>query len=289
MMRAGFVSIIGRPNTGKSTLLNKILKINLSAVSPKAQTTRARVQGIYMDDESQIIFYDTPGMISAENKMENQMVGDIRQSISDSDMVLYLVDDYNFSERIPQIEHIRAPLIVCLNKIDKIDDGRRQLISDVLSEEYPDAKKTFISAMTGEGIDELISVLKTMLPHENAFYPEDMITDKPERFFAAEYIREQIFKMYGAEIPYSCGVIIEDFTERDNRKVYVRANIYVERDSQKAILIGAKGLKIKQVGVEARLRIEELIEKPVFLELNVKVNKNWKENPIMIKRMWEGT
>lgn len=288
MMRSGFVSIIGRPNTGKSTLLNKIMKINLSAVSPKAQTTRARVQGIFMDTDSQIIFYDTPGLISAENKMESQMVTDIRQSISDSDIVLYLVDDYNYSERVFQVENIKVPLIVCLNKIDKIDDGRRETISTVLSEEYPDAKKSFISALKGDGVDELIEMLKSMLPHENAFYPEDMITEKPERFFAAEYIREQIFRMYGAEIPYSCGVIIEDFVERENRKVYIRANIYVERDSQKAILIGAKGVKIKQLGTASRQKIEELIERPVYLELNVKVNKNWKENPIMLKRMWEG-
>ncbi len=284
-MKAGYVSIIGKPNTGKSTLLNSILGQKLSAVTHKAQTTRSRILGIYMDSDSQIIFYDTPGIIDSRNRLEELMVKDIKQSVSDADILLMMVDDKNYAFK-PDIFRSAKPSAIVLNKIDRMSELKLNEISDYLRNEYPEIPLLCISAMEKTNIESLLAFIKERLPYDHAFYPEDIITDKPEKFFVAEFIREKLFELYGAEIPYSCGIVLEEFKERDKGKTYIKAVIYVERDSQKAIMIGSRGSKIKQLGSEARMAVELFLDREIYLEIHVKVRKNWKDNTLLLSRMW---
>lgn len=282
-MKSGYVSIIGRPNTGKSTLLNALLNQKISAVTHKAQTTRSRILGIYMDDESQIIFYDTPGMIDSKNKMEELMLRDIKQSVNDADILLIMVDDRNYMD-VPKMPPGNKPVAVILNKIDRMEGTDAAIAS--INERFPDTEVIGISALKGLNLEQLLQFIKSHLPYDHAFYPEDVITDKPEKFFVAEFIRESLFELYGAEIPYSSGIVIEEFKEREKGKTYIKAYIYVERDSQKAILIGSRGTKVKQLGTQARTSIETFLDREVYLEIHVKVRRNWKDNTLLLNRMW---
>lgn len=284
-MKAGYVSIIGKPNTGKSTLLNSLLKVKLSAVSPKAQTTRASIQGIYMDDDSQIIFYDTPGFLKSKNAMEDWMLRDIRESIKSSDIVLFLFDDRNYKDVMEIETDPRQRRMAALNKTDKITDEERERIIGLLKERFEEVIP--ISAIKGTNLDILIERIKPYLPYDNAFYPEEILTEKPERFFVAEFVRQSVFELYGDELPYSTGIIVDEFTERDGRKDYIRVKLLVERDSQKGIIIGERGGKIKELGVRSRAMVEEFLGRSVYLEIFVKVEKNWKDNKGLLKRMWE--
>lgn len=284
-MKAGYVSIIGKPNTGKSTLLNSLLKVKLSAVSPKAQTTRASIQGIYMDDDSQIIFYDTPGFLKSKNAMEDWMLRDIRESIKSSDIVLFLFDDRNYKDVMEIETDPRQRRMAALNKTDKITDEERERIISLLKERFEEVIP--ISAIKGTNLDILIERIKPYLPYDNAFYPEEILTEKPERFFVAEFVRQSVFELYGDELPYSTGIIVDEFTERDGRKDYIRVKLLVERDSQKGIIIGERGGKIKELGVRSRAMVEEFLGRSVYLEIFVKVEKNWKDNKGLLKRMWE--
>ncbi|MGE3063641.1 MAG: GTPase Era [bacterium] len=285
MMKSGYVSIIGRPNTGKSTLLNALLQFKLSAVSPKAQTTRSSIQGIYMDDDSQIIFYDTPGFLKTRNMLDEWMLRDINESIKSSDIILFLYDMKNYKEifefHLSQNQHS----IAVLNKTDRISSEEAASIEISLKERFENV--VLISALEKRNLDGLIQKIKLYLPHDNLFYPEDIITEKPERFFVAEFVRQAVFEIYGDEVPYSTGIIVDEFTEKENRKDYIRVKLLVERDSQKGILIGEKGSAIKEVGVRSRKMIEEFLGRSVFLEIFVKVEKGWKDNKGLLKRMWE--
>lgn len=285
MMKSGYVSIIGRPNTGKSTLLNALLDFKLSAVSPKAQTTRASIQGIYMDDESQIIFYDTPGFLKTKNMLDEWMLRDINESIKSSDVILFLYDMKNYKEIFEfQLSKNQRPIAV-LNKTDRISEEEAKMIERALKERFDDV--VLISALNKVNLDKLIENIKKYLPHDNLFYPEDIITEKPERFFVAEFVRQAVFEIYGEEVPYSTGIIVDEFTEKANRKDYIRVKLLVERDSQKGILIGERGAAIKEVGVRSRKMIEEFLGRNVFLEIFVKVEKGWKDNKGLLRRMWE--
>jgi GTP-binding protein Era len=286
-MKSGYVSIIGRPNTGKSTLLNQLLKFKLSAVSHKAQTTRASIQGIYMDDDSQIIFYDTPGFLKTKNMLEEWMLRDIKESVKSADIVLFLFEERNYKERFEINLSPNQHSIAVLNKIDRISAQEGEIIEKELKESFEDV--ILISALNNMNLDILVNTIKKYLPHDNLFYPEDIITEKPERFFVSEFVRQSIFEIYGDEVPYSTGIIVDEFTEKPDRKDYIRVKLLVERDSQKGILIGEKGRALKEVGVRSRRMIEEFLGRDVFLEIFVKVEKGWKDNKGLLKRMWEQT
>ncbi|MDI6782343.1 MAG: GTPase Era [bacterium] len=274
---SGYVGIIGRPNVGKSTLLNAFLGEKISIVTPKPQTTRHRIMGILTQKDCQMIFLDTPGILEPHYQLHQNMVKCAYRVLDEADVIVFMIEPamlQGMEMRI--IEHLtscKKPKLLVINKIDTIQkDTLLPLIEsyakmNVFQEIIP------ISALKLKEIDSLLKAIKTSLPEGEPFYPEDVITDRPERFFAAEIIREKIFKYYQEEIPYSTTVVIEEFKER-KPKDYIQGIIYVERESQEGILIGG----IKKVAIEARKDIEELIGREVFLELWVKTRKNWRKS-----------
>ena len=279
-MKAGYAAIAGRPNVGKSTLLNAMLGTKLSIVSRKPQTTRQRVLGIDNGEGHQIIFLDTPGLLEPKYRMQTRMLKIARDSIQEADLLLFLLDvteGLQEGDTALLATHTHKAIIV-LNKIDLVKkEFLLGFIAQVnaatgIDEIYP------ISALTGFGVEELRRGIIERLPADHAFYPPEAITDQPEQFFVAEIIREKIFEQYGAEIPYSTAVIIDDFIEKEGRKDVIRATIWVERDSQKAIIIGQGGGKLKSIGSQARKDIEAFLQRPVFLELWVKVKQKWRKN-----------
>ncbi|MGA2299004.1 MAG: GTPase Era [FCB group bacterium] len=290
--KAGTVVIVGMPNVGKSTLLNAALGTKLSIVTPKPQTTRKRVLGILTNDDNQIIFIDTPGHIKPKYELHRTMIGYISDSIAYSEIVLVLIDINSFNngetlfsdEFIFLLKNCGKPIILCINKIDLLKN-----IKEVLPFIAESAKlKLFneivpVSALKNIGIDELIKVLKNYLPESPFLYDAELISTQNERFFVAEIIRENIFNSYGDEIPFSTEVEISEFKERENGKWYISADIIIERDSQKKIIIGEKGSKIKSVGERARADIEKHLEMPVYLELFVKVRQKWRNDKNLLK------
>jgi GTP-binding protein Era len=277
----GYVAILGRPNVGKSTLLNKILQIKLSIVSPKPQTTRHRVLGIYNNDNSQIIFLDTPGIIAPKYKLQEFLVHASQSAASEADLLLFLIEAADAlamqdSDLLVKLSQLSRPVILCINKIDLID--KRLLLPQIESLSRIEFINEIIpvSALKKDGLDVLLQSIARYLPESPPFYPTDQLTTSPERFFVSEMIREKIFWQYGQEIPYSTTVVIEEFSEREGRKDYIRAAILVERESQKGILIGKKGEALKKVGAAARRDIEKLLDRAVFLELVVLVRPKWR-------------
>jgi GTP-binding protein Era len=282
-MRAGFVAIAGRPNAGKSTLLNRIVGEKLAITSPKAQTTRDRVVGIRTDEQSQMVLLDTPGLLDPDYELHERMRRTAQRALEDADVIVHLHDA---ARGVPEPLHVlagliqppRAPVILALNQVDRLsDDARRALI-----EQCPDA--LLCSALEGTGIDELLDAIRTHLPHTELLYPEDELSTLPVRFFTAELIRETALEQLEEEIPYSIACVIEEFREA-RAPVYIRATLFVERDSQKRILIGANGARIKALGSAARIKIEALIGTPVFLDLWVKVEPNWRRKPHVLDRL----
>ena len=283
--KAGFVNIIGKPNAGKSTLMNGLVGENLSIITSKAQTTRHRILGIVNGDNFQIVFSDTPGFIKPAYKLHNSMMKFVETSLEDADVVLFLVDvkekepDQDLINRIKMVE---VPVILLLNKVDLIPEERvpvelnkwKSLISPV--ESLP------IAAIGRYNLDKVFQLILKYLPENPPFYPKDQLTDQPERFFVAEIIREKIFKNYRQEIPYSTEVKIESFKEEE-RIIRISALIFVERKTQKSILIGKGGEMLKKVGTEARLDMEEFLDKKVFLEMHVKVKEGWRDNPNQLR------
>ena len=300
-MRSGFVAIVGRPNAGKSTLLNSILGTRISIVTPKAQTTRERVLGILTEKERQLVFIDTPGIHKAKmGGMNEYMVNEAREALDGPSVIWYLVDPTSaVSHEIAVIEILekasRAPLVVLFNKWDI--KGRfyslvqLETLEKAMEEEF--AKRAFvpekvlrISAENGKGLDELLAWTWEKIPEHPFFYPdEEQVSDRPTRFFVAEKVREQLFRCLGDELPYSCAVEIEKFDESDPAMPRIQAIIHVERDSQKGMVIGKGGLKIKEIGSNARTEVEEFVGGPVFLGLRVNVLKDWTRDSEAMKRL----
>ncbi len=288
--KAGYVALIGAPNVGKSTLMNALLGQKLSIVTPKPQTTRHRILGISTGADFQIIFLDTPGLLTPRYKLQEIMVKTIHSAIGEADVLLFLVEpDYPIPQStisfLSEILKSRKPLILAINKIDTILKEKLLPIIDSYARHFHLTTIVPISALKADGLDDLLQELIDKLPPGLPFYPEEMITDHPERFFVAEIIREKIFQLYGEEIPYSTAVAIEEFSEREQGKDYIRAVIYVEKPSQKGIIIGRQGAALKKVGQVARAEIELFLQRPVFLEIFVKVKEKWRQKEMVLREL----
>ena len=285
--KSGFISIIGNPNVGKSTLLNALIGTNLSIITSKAQTTRHRILGILNDIDYQMVFSDTPGVIKPVYEMQNSMMSFVKESLNDADILVLMVtvNEIKLKEEklFDRIKKSKAPLIVLINKIDLSNQDEIEKNIAHWEAIFPNAKICPISALKGFFIDELIKLFLINLPLCPPFFPKDQITDKPERFFVNEAIRKQILLRYKKEIPYSVEVTTEEFHE--SRKIIkIRSVILTERETQKGILIGHKGDSLKKVGIGARKSLQDFFGKKIHLELYVKVSKNWRSNNYMLKR-----
>jgi GTP-binding protein Era len=289
--KAGYVAVIGYPNAGKSTLLNHILGQKLSIVTDKPQTTRKNVLGILNAPDYQIVFIDTPGLLDPRYNLQKMMMKFARNAIRDADIIVF-VQDVSVKKHNPEeVAEILGdtkgkPVILALNKIDLLKDRKEVLpLIEVYKAAYPFKSIVPISAEYNDGIADLLQEMINLLPFSPPFYPSDYITDQQERFFVAEIIREKIFKLYSKEIPYATHVEIEEFEEKEHGKDYIRAVIYVERSTQKQILIGKNGSALKRVGTYARQDIERFLGRPVFLELFVKVSPDWRKKDSLLKQL----
>lgn len=286
--RSGYVAIIGRPNVGKSTLLNAFLKQKLAITTPKPQTTRHRIIGVLTDPAYQIVFLDTPGIFTPEYELQSVMVKTAFESMHDADLILILIEatrkNVSFESKLMQeLRMVKKPVILAINKVDiSAKDHILTLIAEgkVL---YPFVEIVPVSALKKDGLDDLLNVIVSYLPVGGRFYSEDTLTDQTERFFVSELIREVVFKQFRDEVPYSTTVKVIEFQQR--KKLYIRAEIYVERDSQKAIIIGEKGAALKEVGRLARKEIEAFLNESVFLDLWVKVRKKWRSKKRDVKNL----
>lgn len=290
--KSGYVSVIGRPNVGKSTLLNAIISEKISAISSKPQTTRQNITFIHTDDDSQIIFLDTPGIQRPKNKLGEFMLTESKESINEADVITYIVDT---SKRIGKAERSiidilkeyegKLPIILLINKVDTIKKDELLEIISMYAKEEIFNEIIPISAMKNDGVDIYIETLKKYLKPGPMYYPEDMITDKNERFIVAEIIREKGLRYLNEEVPHGLAISIEKFKKREDKNIYdIEANIYVERDSHKGILIGKGGSMLKRIGTEAREDAERLLDGKVNLQIWVKVEKNWRERDNLVKR-----
>jgi GTP-binding protein Era len=279
--RSGYVAIIGKPNVGKSTLLNSFLGEKLSIVTPKAQTTRNRVTGILTRDNYQIIFMDTPGIFEPSYRLQQHMVQNALRAASDADIILLMVEAFTRpdefgNEVFEKLVGIDRKCVLVINKIDKVQKDTLLSLINEYNEDYGFDEIIPISALTGDGVPQLLDVIIQSLPVGAMFYPEDQISDLPERFFIAEIIREKMLMQTQQEIPYSTTVQTEEVKERENGNTYIRATIYVERKSQKGIIIGKNGKMLKKIGQIARKEIEKWMETPVYLDLWVTVKPDWR-------------
>jgi len=291
MHKSGFVNIIGHPNVGKSTLLNQLMKEKMSIITHKPQTTRHRIFGIYNDDDHQIVFSDTPGLIKKPAyKMQESMNKFAHSSFEDADVLLFMTapdDEYEEGERVlKMLAETSVPKFLVINKIDKSNQKEVEQLIKYWQSFYEFDMIFPISALENAGVEALFEELKKRLPEGPPFYPKDQISDKSERFFVSEIIRENILKQFKQEIPYSCEVEVESFkhVQTDRKKfVSIRAVIHVSRKSQKSILIGKQGSAIKRLGTESRKGIEKFLQEKVFLELFVKVKENWRDDESMLR------
>jgi GTP-binding protein Era len=280
LFKAGYVAIAGRPNAGKSTLMNRLLGRKLSIVTPKPQTTRRRVLGIKTGSDHQVIFLDTPGLFEPKYLLQRTMVQAARECMGMADLVLWMTDASAASDADEKaLEYLapdRVPKLAVINKIDLVPKGGLLPMIGRFSGLNLFEEIVPVSALRNDGLDRLFELILKRLPAGEPFYPPDMMSDEPERFFVSEIIREQVFLQYKDEIPYAATVQIEEFKERPGRKDYVRAAIFVEHDSQKGIVIGRGGLALKKVGMKSREAAEAFLERPLFLELYVKVKPRWR-------------
>ena len=285
--KAGFVSIVGNPNVGKSTLMNAWVGERLSIITPKAQTTRHRILGILNADDYQLVLSDTPGVITPSYEMQSSMMDFVKTALEDADIMIYMLvvgetemKDQRLFEKILRLE---IPVLVLINKIDTTD--QESLIKSVAhwQGKFPKANIFPISAITGFSVKEVLNHIIELLPVSPPYYPKDQMTDKPERFFVNEAIREQILQHYDKEVPYAVEVVTEEFFESE-KIIKIRSLIMVERETQKGIIIGHKGGALKKVGVGARMKLQAFFTKKIHLELYVKVNKDWRSNERQLKR-----
>lgn len=285
--KSGFVSIIGKPNVGKSTLMNALVGDKLSIITPKAQTTRHRIRGIISDDDFQIIISDTPGLLKTHYKMHQLMMDHASEALNDADIILFVVEPGEHPDSHEFLRLLLAtqtPVVVVINKADKSTDSDIEATAAIWKNVFNGGRVIAISALTAFNLGLLIQLIIDLLPEAPPYFPKEEITDRPMRFFAAEIIREKIFLFYRREIPYSTTVIVDSFKEAEQID-RIHAFIFVERESQKAILLGHQGKAIKKVGVEARKEIESFTGKQAYLELTVKVSKDWRNNQLHLQRL----
>jgi GTP-binding protein Era len=287
MFKSGFVNIIGNPNVGKSTLMNELVGERLSIITAKAQTTRHRILGIVNGEGFQIIFSDTPGIIKPVYKLHDNMMRFVRTAITDADVILYVTDVVEKSDKnesfINRLRKSNSPVIVAINKTDLSHHESLEILAMQWKEMLPDATVMLISALYKLNTAVLFDIILDKLPEGPVYYPDESLTDRPERFFVSEIIREKIFLNYKKEIPYSCEVVIDSFREADDM-VRINAIIHVIRESQKGIIIGHRGEALKKTGTEARIDIEKFLGKRAYLGLQVKVAQNWRNNDKLLKR-----
>ncbi|CCY03121.1 gTPase Era [Prevotella sp. CAG:924] len=281
MHKAGFVNIVGNPNVGKSTLMNQLVGEKISIATFKAQTTRHRIMGIVNTEDSQIVFSDTPGVLKPNYKMQEMMLAFSESALADADILLYVTDVVENPEKnmdfLEKVAKMTIPVILLVNKIDETDQRHLGDIVEHWHKLLPNAEILPISAKNKFGTDLLMKRIQELLPESPAYFAKDQLTDKPAKFFVSEIIREKILRYYDKEIPYSVEVVVERFKE-DNHHIHINAVIYVERDSQKGIIIGHQGLALKKVSTEARRSLERFFGKAIYLELYVKVDKDWRNN-----------
>ena len=286
MHKAGFVNIVGNPNVGKSTLMNQLVGEKLSIATFKAQTTRHRIMGIVNTEDSQIVFSDTPGVLKPNYKMKEMMLQFSESALADADILLYVTDVVEDPEKnmdfLEKVSKMSIPVILLINKIDESDQKKLGTLVTKWHELLPNAEILPISAKNKFGTDILLKRIHELLPESPAFFDKDQLTDKPAKFFVSEIIREKILRYYDKEIPYSVEVVVERFKE-DDRQIHISAIIYVERSSQKGIIIGHQGMALKKVSTEARKSLERFFDKKIFLETFVKVDKDWRNSQKELK------
>ncbi|GGE74444.1 GTPase Era [Priestia taiwanensis] len=279
--KSGFVSIIGRPNVGKSTFLNRVIGQKIAIMSDKPQTTRNKIQGVYTEDDAQVVFIDTPGIHKPKHKLGDFMMKVAQNTLKEVDLILFMVNvEEGFGRGdefiIEKLKETKTPVFLILNKIDKVHPEELLKIIDKYRTLYPFAEIVPISALAGNNVDNLLGVIKKYLPEGPQYYPADQVTDHPERFIIEELVREKVLHLTREEVPHSIAVAIDSIQRREGNAVYVAATVIVERDSQKGIVIGKQGKVLKEVGKRARKDIEMLLGSKVFLELWVKVQKDWR-------------
>ena len=282
--KAGFVNIVGNPNVGKSTLMNQLVGERISIATFKAQTTRHRIMGIVNTPEMQIVFSDTPGVLKPNYKLQESMLAFSESALTDADILLYVTDVVENPEKnmdfLEKVQKMTIPVILLINKIDMLEEKSQEHLAEIVDRWHtllPNAEILPISAKNKFGTDMLLRRIEQLLPESPAFFDKDQLTDKPARFFVSEIIREKILLYYDKEIPYSVEVVVERFKE-DEQKIHINAVIYVERDSQKGIIIGHQGVALKKVSTEARKTLEKFFDKHIYLEIFVKVDKDWRSN-----------
>lgn len=286
MHKAGFVNIVGNPNVGKSTLMNALVGERVSIITSKSQTTRHRIMGIVNGEDFQIVYSDTPGVLKPNYKLQESMLAYSKSALADADVLLYVTDPFDTQNKnadfVEMVNENTAPVILIVNKIDLIDQAKLEELVELWKQRVPRAEILPVSALAKFNLEPLLRRISELLPESPPFFEKDQLTDKPARFFVTEIIREKILMNYEKEIPYSVEVVVEAFKEEE-RLIRIAGVINVERDSQKGIIIGHGGKSLKKVGTEARLDIEGFFEKKVFLELFVKVEKDWRSKEKKLK------
>lgn len=286
MHKAGFVNIVGNPNVGKSTLMNSLVGERISIITSKAQTTRHRIMGIVNTDDMQIVYSDTPGVLDPNYRLQHTMLAFSQSALQDADVLLYVTDVVETPTKnmafIEKVKKQQAPIILVINKIDLTDQTKLEQLVQTWKELLPTAEIIPISALQKFNLEYILRRIKELLPESPPFFEKDALTDKPARFFVTEIIREKILEVYDKEIPYACEVLVERFKE-DKNMIHINAIIFVERDSQKGIIIGRQGSALKKVGTMSRKDIETFFQKKVFLELHVKVEKDWRSRDNKLK------
>ena len=287
MHKAGFVNIVGNPNVGKSTLMNLLVGERISIATFKAQTTRHRIMGILNTDDAQIVFSDTPGVLKPNYKLQEAMLRFSRSALRDADVLLYVTDVVESPEKnsdfIEEVRRLDVPILVLINKIDLTNQAELVKKVELWHELIPEAEILPISATAKFNIDAVMKRVMELLPESPPYFEKDALTDKPARFFVTEIIREKILLHYDKEIPYVCEAVVEQFKE-DDGKIYIKALIYVERDSQKGIIIGHEGSALKRVATDARRELEKFFGKRIFLEIYVRVDKDWRNSDRQLRR-----